>query len=176
MLRFAALTAAGFAGMELGAYALHRWLFHGPLWFVHQTHHAPDHEHGPFEANDVFSLGFAAASMGAMWAGRHDPLASTAFPLGLGVALYGGAYFVLHDLYTHRRFLPFKTENRAAQTIRRAHQRHHQTTEKHGFEPYGLFLFPYDRYKNGFRRTRPAPRAPAKATPATRPPAAPPAA
>ena len=72
------------------------------------------------------------------------------------MALYGGAYFVLHDLYTHRRFLPFKTDNRAAQTIRRAHQRHHQTADKHGHEPYGLFLFPYDRYPKFERRSTPA--------------------
>lgn len=155
MLRFALLTAGGFAGMEVAAYALHRWLFHGPLWRIHQTHHTHEgHDHGPFELNDVFSLGFAAASMGAMWTGRHDPLGSTAFPLGLGVALYGGAYFVLHDLYTHRRFLPFKTDNKAAQTIRRAHQRHHQTADQTGHEPYGLFLFPYDRYKKGFERKK----------------------
>jgi len=67
---------------------------------MHETHHRHDgaHAHGSFELNDV-SVGFAAASMGAMGTGRHDPLASTAFPIGLGVAFYGGAHFVLHDRY-----------------------------------------------------------------------------
>ena len=45
-------------------------------------------------------------------------------------AVYGVLYFILHDLYTHRRFLPFKTNSRLAQTIRRAHQRHHQSAAR----------------------------------------------
>ena len=156
MLRFALLTFAGFAAMEVAAYVLHRFLFHGVLWRIHQTHHRDDgHEHGPFELNDLFSLGFAAASMGAMWVGRADPLASVAFPLGLGVALYGGLYFVLHDLYTHGRFVPFKTKNPAAQTIKRAHGRHHQSLTREGQEPYGLFLFPPSMGRR-FKRKRDA--------------------
>ena len=161
MLRFALLTFAGFAAMEVGAYVLHRFLFHGILWRIHRTHHrakpageAGGHAHG-LELNDLFSLGFAAASMAAMWAGRADPLASAAFPLGLGVALYGGLYFVLHDLYAHGRFLPFKTKNPAAQTIKRAHGRHHQSLSREGQEPYGLFLFP-PRFGRRFQRRRDA--------------------
>ena len=160
MLRFASLAAASFAGMEVSAYVLHRYVFHGPLWGVHKTHHEPGHSHGPkasptwrFEANDLFSVGFAAVSMGAMWAGRKAPAASAAFPLGLGVALYGGAYFVLHDLYTHGRFAPFRTKNAAAQAVKRAHGRHHQSLAKGGQEPYGLFLFP-PRYGRRFQRRR----------------------
>ena len=156
MLRFVSLAAASFAGMEVSAYVLHRFVFHGPLWGVHRTHHEPGHAHGPFEANDLFSAGFAAASMGAMWAGRKAPARSTAFPLGLGVAAYGGLYFVLHDLYTHGRFAPFKTTNAAAQSVKRAHGRHHQVLTKGGQEPYGLFLFP-PSYGRRFQRRRAAP-------------------
>lgn len=155
MFRFAALAACAFAGMEVAAYVLHRFLFHGPLWGVHKTHHAPGHAHGPFEANDLFSVGFAAASMGLMWVGRADPLASTAFPLGVGVAVYGVLYFVLHDLYTHGRFAPFRTKNAAAQAVKRAHGRHHQSLSKGGQEPYGLFLFP-PSYGRRFKRRREA--------------------
>lgn len=154
MLHFILLVVAGFAGLEIVAYLLHRFLFHGLLWKIHQTHHGHDHSHGPFELNDVFSLVFAGASLGLLWLGRHDPLGSMAFPLGVGIALYGVLYFILHDLYTHRRFLPFKTNNRLAQTVRRAHQRHHQSAEKDGLEPYGLFLFPYRRFNKPFKRTR----------------------
>ena len=152
MLRFLLLTAAGFIGLEVASYVLHRYLFHGPLWKIHQSHHRAGP--GRFEWNDLFSVAFAALAMGLLWLGRADPGRSVAFPLGVGIALYGVLYFILHDLYTHRRFLPFKTQSRAAQTIRRAHQRHHQSAEKDGQEPYGLFLFPYHRYKNPFRRRR----------------------
>ena len=35
-----------------------------------------------------------------------------------------------------------KTTNPAAQAVKRAHGRHHQSLSKEGQEPYGLFLFP----------------------------------
>ena len=154
MLPFVLLACAAFAAMEVTSYLVHRFLFHGLLWRVHQTHHRADgHEHGPFEWNDLFSVGFAALSMGLMWIGRADPLASVAFPLGLGIAVYGVLYFVLHDLYTHKRFAPFRTRNPVAQAVKRAHGRHHQSLTKEGQEPYGLFLFP-PRFGRRFRRSR----------------------
>jgi beta-carotene 3-hydroxylase len=153
MLSFIGWTVGAFCLMEIAAYVLHRFLFHGLLWKVHQTHHRPDHHHGPLEWNDLFSLGFAAASMGLMWAGHEAPVESVAFPVGLGIALYGLAYFVLHDLYAHKRFWPIQLKNEAARTVKTAHQRHHQSVEKHGQEPYGLFLFPYSKHKP-FRRSK----------------------
>ncbi len=143
MLRFLLLAAAAFAAMEAASYVLHRWLLHGLLWRMHRSHHDPAHGHGDgLEWNDLFSLAFALASMGLFWTGRADPLASTAFPIGVGIAVYGLLYFVLHDLYAHGRIGRFKTRNPAAQSVKRAHGRHHQSLSKAGQEPYGLFLFP----------------------------------
>ena len=143
MPRFLLLVAAAFAVMEVASYVLHRWLFHGALWRLHRTHHDPAHGHGDgLEWNDLFSLAFALASMVLFWIGRNDPLASTAFPLGVGIAIYGLLYFVLHDVYTHGRLGRMKTNNPAAQSVKRAHGRHHQSLTKVGQEPYGLFLFP----------------------------------
>ncbi|WP_095508826.1 sterol desaturase family protein [Rubrivirga marina] len=143
MLRFALLTFAAFAAMEVLSYVLHRWLLHGPLWKMHRTHHDPAHGHGDgLEWNDLFAVAWGALSVGLIWAGRADPLASTAFPLGVGIAVYGVLYFVLHDLYAHGRLGPRKTGVPAAQAIKRAHGRHHQSLSKDGQEPYGLFLFP----------------------------------
>ena len=141
----------GLVGMELLAYVVHRFLFHGILWKIHRTHHE-SHQH-TFESNDIFSLLFAAMSIALMFMGDfslHHPF----FGIGLGISIYGILYFVIHDLFTHRRFLPFSTQNKILNTIKRAHQRHHQTIEKIGFEPYGLFLFPYHLFKNGFRRKK----------------------
>ena len=143
MLRFGLLVVAAFVVMEVASYVLHRFVFHGVLWRIHRTHHDPAHGHGKgIEWNDLFSVGFAALSMGLLWAGRADPLASTAFPLGVGIAVYGLLYFVLHDLYAHGRLGPKKTTVSAAQAVKRAHGRHHQSLSKVGQEPYGLFLFP----------------------------------
>ncbi|MEM6285736.1 MAG: sterol desaturase family protein [Bacteroidota bacterium] len=171
MLRFALLVAAAFAVMEVLSYVLHRWLLHGALWRMHRTHHDPAHGHGDgLEWNDLFSLAFAALSVGLIWAGRADPLASTALPLGVGIAVYGVLYFVLHDVYAHGRLGPFKTKASAAQAVKRAHGRHHQSLTKEGQEPYGLFLFP-PWMGRPFQRTRAASGPSTKRTP-KRPPGA----
>lgn len=153
-MRFVGLTIIGFVVMEFFSYAVHRWLFHGVLWRVHQTHHRSNKF--PLELNDVFSLIFAAASIGLMVFAEKPLLDSVSFPIGLGIAIYGFVYFVTHDFFTHRRFLPFKSTNKILLTIRAAHQRHHQTAEKSGVEPFGLFVFAYAKFgrKYNHEKTR----------------------
>jgi beta-carotene 3-hydroxylase len=144
LLVFLGWTAVGFVGLELVSYALHRWVFHGALWRVHRTHHTA--RHGLFEWNDLFSLAFALGAIVLLIAGLGDPLGSVSFPIGLGITLYGLCYFVVHDLYTHRRYLPFSSNSRVLQVLKRAHLRHHQSAEKPGQEPFGLFLFAYSEF------------------------------
>ena len=145
MIQFILLTILGFTAMEVFSYAVHRYVFHGILWRVHQTHHAP--RKGWFEFNDIFSLIFAFVSMALMIFAEKPLSNSFAFPVGLGIALYGFFYFITHDLFTHRRFLPFKSQNGILMTIRAAHQKHHQSIEKTGIEPFGLFIFDYKKFK-----------------------------
>jgi len=135
----------GFCGMEIISYLVHRFVFHGILWQIHQTHHKPNHS--LFELNDLFSVFFAGVSIYLMYRGIETPLHSVSFAVGLGIAVYGILYFVIHDLFAHKRFMPFKSDSRILRLIRYAHQRHHQSVDKEGQEPYGLFLFPYDKYK-----------------------------
>ena len=47
--------------MEWVAWAMHRYLMHGPLWFIHRSHHEP--QDGWFELNDTFGLFFSSLSM-----------------------------------------------------------------------------------------------------------------
>lgn len=143
-MNFLFWTILGFAAMEVFSYFVHRFVFHGILWRIHETHHVP--RKFPFELNDVFSLIFAAVSMCLMIFAERPFLSSVAFPVGFGIAVYGGFYFVIHDLFTHRRFLKFNSKNKLLSTVRRAHQRHHQTVEKKGIEPFGLFIFDYGRF------------------------------
>lgn len=145
ILIFSGWLLLGFAGMEIISYVVHRFIFHGLLWEIHRTHHEPNH--GLFELNDLFSLFFAGVSVYLMYIGRLSPLSSALFAIGTGIAVYGILYFVIHDLFAHKRFMPFKSDSRIMRLIRYAHQRHHQSIEKEGQEPYGLFLFPYDKYK-----------------------------
>lgn len=130
--------------MEVFSYFIHRFLFHGILWKIHVTHHTP--RKFPFELNDLFSIIFAAVSICLMVFADRPFLNSTAFSVGFGIALYGAFYFVIHDLFTHRRFLPYNSKNKLLLTVRAAHQRHHQTVEKKGIEPFGLFIFDYRRF------------------------------
>ncbi|MCY7374650.1 MAG: sterol desaturase family protein [Pyrinomonadaceae bacterium] len=143
-MQFLGLTIFGFGGMEIFSYLVHRFLFHGVFWRVHQTHHKPNKFF--LELNDVFSLIFAVTSMSLMIFAEKPLLASLTFPIGLGIAIYGLVYFLIHDFFTHRRFLPFGSQNKILLTIRAAHQRHHQSIEKPALEPYGLFIFDYKRF------------------------------
>ena len=144
VLLFTIWILVGFCGMEVISYLIHRFIFHGVLWKIHKTHHTPDH--GLFEANDLFSVFFAAISIAMMYYGMSDPMGSAVFAMGLGIALYGVLYFIIHDLFAHKRFVPFKSDSKIMRLIRRAHRNHHQSIDKPGQEPYGLFLFPYDEY------------------------------
>lgn len=134
----------GFAVMEIVSYLVHRFLFHSVLWNIHKTHHVSTH--GMLETNDLFSVFFAGISIAMMYVGMDQPMESVLFATGLGIALYGILYFIIHDLFAHKRFMPFKSDSKVMRLIRRAHQRHHQSADKPGQEPYGLFLFPYDKY------------------------------
>lgn len=124
------------SGMELFSWALHKYLFHGPLWFIHKTHH--QQRHGFFELNDVFSLAFALISLALMWYGRTG--FNVYFWIGLGISIYGFIYFIFHDWFIHKRFKAFKSNNRYLKGIRRAHKMHHKSTQKDGSEEFGLLV------------------------------------
>lgn len=122
--------------MELLSWAMHKYLFHGPLWFIHKTHHRQGHTR--FELNDLFSIGFAAFALSLMWIG-HARL-DYHFWIGTGISTYGIIYFTLHDWFIHNRFKAFKSNNRYLTGIRRAHKIHHKSTEKNPSEEFGLLI------------------------------------
>jgi beta-carotene 3-hydroxylase len=130
------IVLATIAGMELMSWAMHKYLFHGPLWFIHKTHH--QQRHGWFELNDLFSIGFAALALWLMWAG-HITL-DYRFWIGTGISTYGTIYFIFHDWFIHNRFKAFKSSNRYLAGIRRAHKIHHKSTEKNPSEEFGLLV------------------------------------
>ena len=55
------LFLATVALMEGWAYVAHRWIMHGPGWFLHKSHHAP--RTGFWELNDLYFVIFAAPSI-----------------------------------------------------------------------------------------------------------------
>ena len=131
-----ALIITTVAAMEAFSWFIHKYLFHGPLWFIHKSHHMP--RESWFEANDVFSLLFAAISVYLMWEGR-DKL-DKGFWIGAGISLYGIIYFIFHDWFIHNRVKPFRTSNIYLLGIRRAHKIHHKSMDKNPSEEFGLLL------------------------------------
>lgn len=129
------------AGMEAFSWAIHKYLFHGPLWFIHKTHH--QHRHGWLELNDIFSLLFAFVALYLMWI-AHITL-DYHFWIGAGISLYGTIYFIFHDGFIHNRYKSFKSNNRYLARIRRAHKIHHKSMEKSPAEEFGLL---YTKRKN----------------------------
>jgi beta-carotene 3-hydroxylase len=128
----------GLIGIEIISIVIHRYLFHGPLWFLHKSHHTP--RRGLWEWNDLFSLGFALLAIFCIWWGlKGHPVV---LGLGLGISAYGMLYFAIHDAFVHRRFIPLRFEGRYLQAVRQWHRTHHQKSSKDGQGPYGLFL-PY---------------------------------
>lgn len=124
------------AAMEAFSWFIHKYLFHGPLWFIHKSHH--QERNGWFEFNDVFSLLFAVISLYLMWEGRSE--LGNSFWIGLGISVYGMIYFIFHDWFIHNRFKSFKSGNRYLLGIRRAHKIHHKSTTKSPSEEFGLLL------------------------------------
>ena len=124
------------AAMEAFSWLIHKYLFHGPLWFIHRSHHRP--HTAWFEFNDIFSVLFAMISMYLMWEGRLTQ--NVSFWVGVGISVYGIIYFIFHDWFIHHRFKSFRTSNRYLLGIRRAHKIHHKSMEKDYSEEFGLLL------------------------------------
>jgi beta-carotene 3-hydroxylase len=132
--------------MEFMAWATHRFVMHGFMWHFHADHHVT--EPGFFERNDVFFLIYAVPSwlciMLGMMAGNYLPVW-----IGFGIALYGWAYFMIHDVYIHRRFKWLRDiDHPYFMAIRKAHKVHHKHIGKHHGECFGMLIVPLKYYRD----------------------------
>lgn len=142
MVQFIALLAA-FGAMEGVAWFTHKYLMHGPLWYFHRDHHTHDNA-GFFEKNDFFFLLFAVPGVVCILFGWQQGRESLLLWIGLGITLYGLAYFLVHDIFIHQRFKLFRnSENRYLKAIRRAHKMHHKHLTKEDGECFGMLLVPF---------------------------------
>ncbi|MDB2675552.1 carotene hydroxylase, partial [Flavobacteriales bacterium] len=78
--------------MELVAWATHKYVMHGFLWSLHKDHHQVD-KNKVLEKNDSFFLIFAIPGSTLIIFG--EPLS---FYIGIGITLYGLAYFIIHEI------------------------------------------------------------------------------
>jgi beta-carotene 3-hydroxylase len=133
-----------FATMEGCAWAAHKYLMHGSMWIFHQDHHVGSS--GIFERNDVFFLIFAIPSwLGIMLGIIYNQYFFVWF--GYGIAAYGFAYFLIHDVFIHRRFKWIRDiDTPYFMAIRKAHKVHHKYQNKEDGECFGMLWVPRKYY------------------------------
>ena len=132
-------TAALFA-MEVVAYLSHRYLMHGPLWFLHRSHHVP--HTARFEWNDLFGVLFALPAIACIYVGTIGS-GWIFLPIGLGMTAYGVIYFLFHDVVVHRRVRVRRAPQSAyLRRIIKAHLMHHRTHQRDGAESFGFLYAP----------------------------------
>src|ERR1700709_796016 len=131
------LFLATIAVMEGVAYVAHRWVMHGPGWFLHESHHRP--RTGNWELNDLYAVIFAIPSIVLLLGGVQLGWWPGFTWIGAGIAAYGAIYFGFHDVIVHRRvatrYLPKSTYMKR---IVQAHRLHHAVETKSGTVSFGF--------------------------------------
>lgn len=134
--------------MEFVAWFSHKYVMHGFMWFWHESHHKP--RNGTFELNDLFGFMFAIPSAWLIILGSAE--FDWRFYGGLGIALYGVAYFLVHDVFVHQRVRWLRVARlRYFKAMRQTHHLHHEVHTKEGAEAFG-FLFVPKRYLKKYGR------------------------
>ena len=132
------ITLATFCIMEGITWLTHRFVMHGFLWSLHEDHHQKGS--GFFEKNDAFFIIFAIPSWLCIMLGSMNQ-AYWVVSIGAGIALYGLAYFVVHEIIIHQRFKLFtRSNNRYIKAIRWAHKMHHKHLDKEQGESFGMLI------------------------------------
>ncbi len=138
MILYIAITLLVFAAMEGITWLTHKYVMHGFLWYLHEDHHQKTD--GFFEKNDAFFLIFAIPSWLCIMLGSMNQN-YIAVSIGAGIAMYGAAYFIVHEVIIHQRFKWFsKSNNRYIKVIRWAHKMHHKHLDKQDGESFGMLI------------------------------------
>lgn len=141
-LIYTLLVLGAFLFMEFMAWFTHKYVMHGFLWILHKDHHIRDGR--KFEWNDLFAVIFAIPSFLFIFNGVENGF-DWMFFIGLGIAVYGLAYFMFHDVFVHGR-LPLlqKLSNRYLRATITAHLDHHKPQAHYN---YGFLVAPLKYYK-----------------------------
>ncbi len=143
------IVVGTFLFMEFVAWATHKYVMHGFLWKIHEDHHS----HGPgiLEKNDLFLLIFAIPSWLLIMCGLMFKIEFLVW-IGVGIAVYGVSYFLVHDVFIHRRLSWFRnSKNVYLQAIRKAHKVHHKHLVKEDGECFGMLIVPFKYLKEARR-------------------------
>ena len=131
--------------MEFVAWFAHKYIMHGFLWSLHKDHHQVD-PNKTFQKNDYFFLIFAIPSIFCFVLGAENY--NYLFFVGIGIVLYGLAYFIIHEIIIHRRLPPpSKTKSKYIIAIRKAHKIHHKNRNKDHCINFGMLVVPWKYFK-----------------------------
>lgn len=143
------IVIAAFLFMEFMAWFTHKYVMHGFLWSLHKDHHIRDGR--KIEWNDVFAVIFAIPSILLIYFGVVNDN-SYLLSIGIGIMLYGIAYFLFHDVYVHQRLPMFKNfSNRYLRATVKAHLEHHTPHSNHNF---GFLIAPIRYYLQEYKKNR----------------------
>ncbi|MBA3895920.1 MAG: sterol desaturase family protein [Sphingomonadaceae bacterium] len=138
------LFASTVLTMEGVAYGAHRWVMHGPGWFLHASHHRP--RAGNWELNDLYAAIFAIPSIVLLLGGVRLGWGDWATWVGAGIAAYGAIYFGFHDVIVHKRLAHrYIARSPYMKRIVQAHRLHHAVETKHGTISFGFLWAPGSR-------------------------------
>ncbi|MCB9342753.1 MAG: sterol desaturase family protein [Saprospiraceae bacterium] len=141
------IVLLAFFGMEGVAWFTHKYIMHGFLWNLHRDHHKKE-TYGFFEHNDFFFLIFALPGIAGLFFGMLKGY-NAFFWIGLGITIYGFAYFLVHDIFIHQRFKMFRNANHPYfKAIRRAHKIHHKHLGKEDGECFGMLWVPMKYFRS----------------------------
>jgi len=146
MLQGLFIILLSFLGMEFTAWFTHKYIMHGLMWYLHKDHH--DHSNKSiFEKNDSFFLLFAVPSwLGIMFGSMNN--FDFKFYIGVGILVYGIAYFLVHEVIIHQRLKWFsKANNWYVKGIKRAHKIHHKQIGKYESQNFGMLIVPFHYFK-----------------------------
>lgn len=139
--------------MEGMTWLIHKYIMHGFLWALHKDHHDHSNE-GHMEKNDYFFVIFAVPTIILMYYGKIQGF-NYWFYIAVGIALYGMAYFFVHDIFIHQRIKFLRdTQNPYLLAIRRAHKQHHKHTGKERGECFGFLWVPVKYFKMFFNKNK----------------------
>lgn len=147
------IVLATFILMEGATWLIHKYIMHGLLWVLHRDHH--DHSTpGPLEKNDYFFVIFALPAIALFYFGSLNQF-NHLFYIGLGITLYGLAYFFVHDIFIHQRIKCFtNTQSPYLLAIRRAHKQHHKHVGKEEGECFGFLFVPMVYFKMYYQKAK----------------------
>jgi len=134
------IVLSAVAGMEVFAWAIHKYVMHGWGWGWHASHHSA--RRGRFEKNDLFAVVFAgmAIVLIALGSAGRWPLQW----IGAGMTLYGALYCLAHDGLVHRRWPLTRQPPRSGYLKRlyQAHRLHHAVDGRTGCVSFGFLWAP----------------------------------